>query len=115
MVGSGITFLWYLGCCVLVLFAGGLAMLDSGSGDPMSGLVGGVLGGAMYGFWALLALLVFIGAFRMRMLKSYGLSMASAIVAIVPCFTYICCILMMPFGIWALVVLMKPEVKSAFR
>lgn len=116
MIASGITFLWYLGIVVLMLFAGGMAALDPGSGgDPMGGLVTGAVAAMVYGFWALMALIAFIGAFRMRQLKSYGLSMASAIIAMVPCTTYMCCLLMMPMGIWALVVLLKPEVKSAFR
>jgi hypothetical protein len=57
------------------------------------------------------ALIVF-GAWKMKSLQSYGLAMAASIVAMIPCLT-LCC-LGMPFGIWALVVLLKPEVKSAF-
>jgi hypothetical protein len=116
MVASGVTFFWYLGIVVLMLFAGGMAALDpGGGGDPMSGLLGGAIAALVYGFFALMALLSFVGAFRMRQLKSYGLAMASAIIAMIPCTTYMCCLLMLPMGIWALTVLMKPEVKSAFR
>jgi hypothetical protein len=116
MVASGITFFWYVGIVVLMLFMGGMAALDSrASGDPMGGLISGALAAVIYGFWALMALIAFIGAFRMRQLKSYGLAMASAIIAMVPCTTYMCCLLMLPMGIWALTVLLKPEVKSAFR
>jgi hypothetical protein len=35
------------------------------------------------------------------------------VVAMVPCLSP-CCILGLPLGIWALIVLMKPEVKSSF-
>lgn len=116
MVASGITFLWYLGIVVMMLFFGGMAALDGGGGgDPMAGLLSGVIAAVVYGFWAIMALIAFIGAFRMRQLKSYGLAMASAIIAMVPCTTYMCCLLMLPMGIWALTVLLKPEVKSAFR
>jgi len=38
--------------------------------------------------------------------------MAGSIVAMVPC--NICCLLGLPFGIWALVVIVRPEVKDAF-
>jgi hypothetical protein len=38
--------------------------------------------------------------------------MAAAIMAMIPC--NCCCLLGLPFGIWALVMLMKPEVKSQF-
>lgn len=117
MVASAITFFWYLGIVVLMLFMGGMAALDvgAGGGDPMGGFIGGALAAVVYGFWALMALIAFIGAFRMRQLKSYGLAMASTIIAMVPCTTYMCCLLMLPMGIWALTVLLKPEVKSAFR
>lgn len=118
MVASGITFFWYLAIVVMMLFFGGMAALGSGSGsggDPMAGLLSGAIAAVVYGFWALMALISFVGAFRMRQLKSYGLSMASAIIAMVPCTTYMCCLLMFPMGIWALIVLLKPEVKSAFR
>ncbi|MBX5480632.1 MAG: hypothetical protein IRZ16_02110 [Myxococcaceae bacterium] len=53
------------------------------------------------------------GAMNMMKLRSFGLSMAAAIVAMLPCFGPCCC-LGLPIGIWALVVLNKPEVKSAF-
>ncbi len=57
--------------------------------------------------------LVIYGAIQMMNLRKYGLAMASAIVAMIPCFGPCCCI-GLPIGIWALVVLNKPEVKAAF-
>jgi hypothetical protein len=50
----------------------------------------------------------------MKKLESYGLAMAASIIAMIPCVSP-CCLLGLPIGIWALVVLMKPEVKSAFH
>jgi hypothetical protein len=50
----------------------------------------------------------------MRKLESFGLCMTASILAMIPCLSP-CCILGLPFGIWALVVLNKPEVKSAFQ
>ncbi len=58
--------------------------------------------------------LIFLGATKMKKLESYGLAMAATIIAMVPCFSP-CCLLGLPIGIWALVVLLKPEVKSAFH
>jgi hypothetical protein len=49
----------------------------------------------------------------MQSLRSYGFAFAAAILAMIPCLTP-CCVLGLPFGIWALVVLNKPEVKSQF-
>jgi hypothetical protein len=79
--------------------------------------VGAVLGGVVYfalGVIGLgIAVFLWIGASRMAALQGYNLSMAAAIVALVPCLSP-CCVLTLPFGIWALVVLAKPEVKAAF-
>jgi hypothetical protein len=55
---------------------------------------------------------VLFGALKMLRLQSYGLAIAAAIIAMLPC--QCCCVLGLPFGIWALVVLNKPEVKSQF-
>ena len=57
--------------------------------------------------------LVFFGALKMKNLQSYGLSMAAAIIAVIPCCGPCVC-LAIPVGVWALVVLNKPEVKAAF-
>jgi len=53
------------------------------------------------------------GALQMRQLKSFGLSMASAIIIMLPC-GGCCCLLGLPVGIWALTILNKPEVKASF-
>jgi predicted Zn finger-like uncharacterized protein len=71
--------------------------------------VGGVFG-AIFGIaWGSI---ITIGAVKMKNLSSYGMAMTSCIIAMLPC--TICCILGLPFGIWGLVVINKPEVKDAF-
>ncbi|MGH7172428.1 MAG: hypothetical protein ACRELG_19290, partial [Gemmataceae bacterium] len=64
----------------------------------------------------LLTVLTLIGGVRMRSLRSYGLSVAGAISAAIPCITCggTCCFGEI-IGIWALVVLLNPDVKTAFR
>jgi hypothetical protein len=57
--------------------------------------------------------IVLFGALKMMRLQSFGWAMAAAILAVIPCLSPCCC-LGIPFGIWALVVLSKPEVKAAF-
>ncbi|WP_224241647.1 hypothetical protein [Hyalangium gracile] len=54
------------------------------------------------------------GGLKMKNLESFGLAMAASIIAIIPCIGSCCCI-GIPIGIWSLIVLNKPEVKSAFR
>ena len=71
------------------------------------GVVSGVIG-------LLMSAVVLLGALKMKKLESYGFAMAASIIAMVPCVSP-CCLLGLPIGIWALVVLMKPEVKSAFH
>jgi hypothetical protein len=58
--------------------------------------------------------LILFGGIQMRKLDSYGLAMTASIVALIPCISP-CCVVGLPIGIWALVVLSKPEVKSAFH
>ena len=71
------------------------------------GVVSGVIGLLVSG-------VIFFGALKMKSLESYGLAMAASIIAMIPCFSP-CCLLGLPIGIWAIVVLSKPEVKSAFH
>ncbi len=71
------------------------------------GIFSNILGLAFAG------LVVFAGL-QMRSLKNWGLALAGAILVMIPCSTNCCCCLGIPIGIWALITLTKPEVKSAF-
>ena len=71
------------------------------------GVVFGIIGLLVSGF-------IFYGALKMKKLESHGLAMAASIVAMIPCFSP-CCLVGLPIGIWAVVVLSKPEVKDAFH
>ncbi len=77
-----------------------------------------VLGGTLGTISGLVTLaigaLILVGAFRMMKLKSHGLAVAASVLAMIPCVSPCCC-LGLPFGIWALVVLLRPDVKAAFR
>jgi len=74
---------------------------------------GGTLGVVAGVISIAIGLFVLFGALKMQKLSNHGLAMATAIVAMIPCFSP-CCLLGLPFGIWALVVLNKPEVRSQF-
>ncbi|MBN8249000.1 MAG: DUF4339 domain-containing protein, partial [Verrucomicrobia bacterium] len=58
--------------------------------------------------------LVAFGAIKMQRLESWGLALTASILTVLPC-AGCCCLIGIPIGIWALVVLNKPEVKAAFR
>jgi hypothetical protein len=57
---------------------------------------------------------VLVAALKMKKLENYGLAMAGSIIAAIPCISP-CCLIGLPIGIWAIVVLMKPEVKNSFH
>ena len=75
-----------------------------GMRGPMAGVISLVIA-AVNGF-------VLFGAVEMLRLRNYGVAMVASIVAMLPC--QCCCLLGLPAGIWALVTLNKPEVKSQF-
>jgi hypothetical protein len=81
----------------------GVANLMSGAVGIISGIVGMVLD-----------VIVLLGSMKMMKLESYGLALTASILALIPC-TSPCCLLGVPFGIWALVVMNDEEVKAAFR
>lgn len=54
------------------------------------------------------------GGWQMKNLEQWGFALAAAILAAIPCMSPCCC-LSTPVGIWALVVLNNPAIKSSFR
>jgi hypothetical protein len=98
---------------LLNLLGAGMGALAGGRqamGNMMSGGIGivtSLIGLAM-------AVVVFMGASKMKNLQNHGFALAAAVIAMIPCVSP-CCILGLPIGIWALVVLLKPEVKGAFQ
>lgn len=101
----------------LVLNLMGVSLMASGQGpkgpeesNMMAQAAGGVVGaiiGLVFGG------LILFGSLKMKSLESYGLAMTASIMAMLPC--HLCCLVGLPIGIWSLVVLNKPEVKSSFR
>ena len=71
------------------------------------GVVSGILGFVVSG-------LILFGALKMKKCRSYGWAMTASILAVIPCVSP-CCLVGIPIGIWALVVLSKPEVKAQFQ
>ncbi len=55
---------------------------------------------------------VLFGAIKLLRLQNHGVALVASVVAMLPC--QCCCLFGLPFGIWALMVLNKPEVKSQF-
>jgi hypothetical protein len=60
--------------------------------------------------------LAILAGVRMRNLESHGLAVFASILTLIPCISPLaCCVLGEVAGIWALVVLMSQDVRSAFR
>jgi len=79
---------------------------------PLPVLYGAIGFGAL--IFLIVGVLIIVGGMKMRAMQSYGLAMAAAILAMVPCCDGMCCIVGLPIGIWALVVLMDQQVKQSF-
>jgi GYF domain 2 len=81
----------------------------------MYGQLGTSLGLVNVFFGLIMSVLILAGALKMRLLRSYEFALTAAILSVVPCLTP-CCgyIIGLTFGIWALVVLRRPGVKSQF-
>jgi predicted Zn finger-like uncharacterized protein len=86
-----------------------VAMGANGAGNNVPHMAGQVTG-AIVGL--IFAVVILMGGIRMKQLQSYQLAMTAAILALLPCGN--CCIIGLPLGIWALVVLYRPGIKDAF-
>ena len=105
IVIAGLSTLLYTGSAVLQLVTGKLANEDFAF----------QLGSTISAFLIpLMHLIVLVGAISMLRLKSYGSAMTGAVLSVIPICSPLC-IVGIPFGIWALVVLNSEEVKRAFR
>ena len=101
----------------IVLNLVGIGAAGMGAGgtatDPQMAMFSGTIGIVSAVFGILWYSFVAFGAWKMSRLESYGISMAAAIMAGLPC--SLCCILTMPLGIWSLVVINDTPVKDSFR
>jgi predicted Zn finger-like uncharacterized protein len=97
-----------MGSTVATLLMGGWVVANNPEkvADMIVSLVMGFIG-------LFIGPLIIMGALKMKKLSSHSLAVAVSLLAMIPCGN--CCILGLPFGIWAYTVLIKPEVKVAFR
>jgi hypothetical protein len=123
--GIGLVVLGLLGLCLCAvgvfsrLFGWGLGTVESVGNpeiDRWIRLSEGGLGFATSLFQLAFSAVVLAGGLRMISLKNYGLCVAAAVIAVIPCLlpACSCCCVGVAIGIWALVILNKPEVKDAF-
>lgn len=114
MVAAAIGAVFCVIALLLNVLGTGLGAMVSSSGEEqavnmLSGGVGimlNILGLGVAGF-------IVFGALQMKDLKNHSVALFASIAAMVPCVSP-CCVVGLPVGIWALIVLNKPEVKAAF-
>ena len=111
-VVSGLLILVFL--LDLVMAATGSFNMPTGSGDLDRFMGPGFLIGVCL-FAMLLNGFVIFSMVQMMRLKTWGLALAGCIVSALPLSSSLCCLLTLPFAIWAIVVLVKPEVKGSFQ
>jgi len=98
---------------LFLLLSGFVDMLEENNDGPVSKHTSIIIRSV----WGLILVVassyVFNGAIKMKNLQNNTTAKTAAIVALIPCLGP-CCVLGIPFGIWALVVLSRPHVKDAF-
>lgn len=85
--------------------------LPTGAATAQEKILANLMAGGLF-----LALNVFliVSAVQILQLKRYGLAVTGSILAFFDIGNF-CCLLAWPVGIWALLVLLRPEVKAAFE
>jgi hypothetical protein len=74
----------------------------------------GPVAAAMQAFFVLLNIGIILGGVYMLRFKMWPLALGASILSMLN-FGNCCCLLGIPVGIWALVILLMPDVKEAFR
>ncbi|HET6331262.1 MAG TPA: hypothetical protein VFF76_10800 [Holophagaceae bacterium] len=98
------------------LFALNLPFAGNSGMGSMGSMISGGITVALAFMGLAVNLFILYGAMQMKGLKNYNMAIGAAIAAVIPCFSSCpCCFVGIGFGIWAIIVLIKPEVKAAFQ
>lgn len=103
-------FMSFLGTSISSLMADRFSEFDDRYAEMFEGAAG--IASSFIGI--VVAAFIIYAALKMKELNQYGLCMAASILAMIPCISP-CCIIGLPIGIWCLIVLSKPEIKTAFH
>lgn len=116
MINAGLCLVVVLLALLINLGVMSIGGLNTAGGDRMMMMFQGGFGIANAIVGIVLHILVIMGAMRMRKLQSHKWAMAASVICLVTtvCGGSCCCLFNLGLGIWALVLLTKPEVRSAF-
>ena len=114
MITGLVTATFSLALLLLIILGLSVPGADLAEDEVIAGLFGFGLFLVFYGFQIPAGLLVCYSGYRMKNRDQWVLSMIGAIVALLLNLGY-CCWLGLPFGVWALIVLTKKDVKATFR
>lgn len=113
--GLALIILGWIGVFFSVLVIGGsiwVAVSAPGPDPIIVAIIYGVIGLLMFAS----SIFFVLAGNRMRQCRNWGLCLAGAIVALSSIiFLGLCSVVVMPFGIWALVVLLNADVKREFE
>ncbi len=112
MVSGAFTLVFGILCLIgMLLF---IPEASRASRRPQSNALGSIANLAVLGFFGFVAgPLIILGGWMMKRLRVYQLAFTACILSLVPCHS--CWFLALPIGIWGLIVLNKPGLKSMFR
>jgi hypothetical protein len=113
MVAGGINILVSLFSLVMNLMGVGMGAAEGGD-EAAFAMLGGGMGMVLAVIGLVVAVVIIMGAMKMKNLESYGFAMTASVLAMIPCLSS-CCIVGLPLGIWALITLNNPGVKASFR
>jgi hypothetical protein len=115
IVTAVLNFLMEAGSLALNLLGTSILMSSSMPAEPAwIRVFSGTVGIASNILGLLVSILILVGGIKMMKLEAYGLAMTASILAMIPCISP-CCLIGLPLGIWAAIVLSEPEVKGAFH
>ncbi len=99
--------------CAVPILAANFGLGLAASEQPPTKLLWALAMAAIVAIWVAVGIITIIGAVKMRRLELYPLVVITTVTAMLPCSPG--CLIGLPCGIWALVVLSRAEIRAAFE
>lgn len=99
---------------VLRLLGVGLSALNQDQQSLLPNAFSGVYGIITAALSLICAVVVFVGANKMRKLENRSFALVASVIPMVPCLASCCCVAGIPLGIWSLITLNDEKVRESF-